>query len=66
MEVYETTINHDGWCETFLVKTLAEAKDNSDGFRKVDLVDWLMDILDSRNDQVDRDWLVDNLKEVLG
>lgn len=76
MRVYEITKNHDGWCETELVKSLEEAKDVCQkyydttpyeaSYKEYNLVEWLMEVLDGQVMQLDGDWLIDNLKNVLG
>lgn len=76
MRVYEICKEHDGWCETELVQTLEEAqkicKDYYDTapyeahYKEYNLVEWLMEVLDSQVMQLDGDWLLDNLKNVLG
>lgn len=73
--IYEITINHDGWYQTELARTLDEAQDmcedydkNTDylaTFREIDLVDWLMELLGTGPTQLDGDWLVDQLAYVL-
>lgn len=80
MNCYVVTKNHDGWSETELVKTKEEAQERIAAYNREneetackyamfyerDLVDVLYEALDGQNIQLDRNWLIDNLKNVLG
>lgn len=76
MIVYEVIKNHDGWCETELVKTLEEAKEICESwncntpyeaeYKECNLIEWLLDSLESPLQQLDGEWLEDNLRNVLG